>query len=184
MINLSYISGIRDSKALLSFFYKFFILVGQGTSRVVYSLNSKYVIKVAKDNKGVWQNESECRMTKEYGNDGLILPIERKDNECLWVVQKKAQPIDTTKDTLFCLDTLCELIDCFEFKNYDKVDDICCNNPFLSNVSDFMLKSQPMFFRDFRKVDSWGYVDGNIRLIDFGMDNDTYRKYIGKYGTR
>lgn len=186
MFKLSYLSEFDNSKKLLEFSNKFFICVGGGTSRSVYSLNDDYVIKVAKNQMGIWQNESEIRTTNSASNNGLILPVCRYDKNALWVVQRKAQPIGYDNKDFFDVicgvrfQKVCQLIG--NIKQGRDLDSLCVENPFMMMVADFISKQETKFFHDLEKIDSYGYLDGRVYLIDYGMDNETFDLYLNGKG--
>jgi hypothetical protein len=190
MLRLSFLSSITDLDTIANLARKFLVLLGEGTSRSVYRLNDRYVIKIAKDKCGVWQNQSECRVTDGNIGSDLILPVDKRDANGLWVVQMMAQPIDSSNCFLFkklygvSFEQVCELICAMEKCEEEVAKYICGDNAFLTSIMDFLVDSQTSFFFDFKKLDSWGYIDNKICLIDYGMDNEAYDMYRGKHGRR
>lgn len=188
MFELSDLCKFNEPRQLLEFSDKFFSSVGGGTSRGVYSINSKYVIKVARSEYGIWQNESEIRATHSESNNGLILPLHRYDiNKALWVVQRKAQPIGENNlklfDTIYGLSfqDVCNQI--CNIQSGKELDAKYADNHFVKLLNDFISKQETRFFHDLKKMDSYGFLDEKIYLIDYGMDNETFELYLhGKGG--
>lgn len=75
--------SIKNEKQFKVFCDDYLTILGRGTSRVVYRLNNKYVIKVAIGNKGYIQNESECAVFNAHGESNLFAEIIRNAEDYL-----------------------------------------------------------------------------------------------------
>ena len=168
-------------------------LIGEGSSRYVYDTNDGFVIKKPKTRMGVWQNQSEIRLYKKNGDNGILLPIEKYDEKGKWVIQKKCTPINDNNVHLFKdiygieFYELCRLIDFIRYQLYinDKKGKpiyipYSIKNDFLLKFAKYLIDNKISFIVDLKEKHNWGYLDGKIYLIDYGMDNETYKKYGGK----
>lgn len=171
----------------LKFYNDSFHLIGKGTSRWVYDTNDNNVIKIAKTMQGVWQNESECRLFEKYKNLDLLLPIENIDKDHLWVVQKKAQPLNDLNIDIFTkysgirFSDFAKTIEIANKYSREKLPyDVYLNfnSDYLNKFKEFILSEQFEFLSDFAKPDSWGILNGKLYIIDYGMDNETFAKYM------
>jgi hypothetical protein len=144
--------------------------IGSGCSRDVYRLNSKQVIKVAKHDLGYTQNASECDIFNTYGGLGLFNEITRSSDSYLWVIQPLAIPLEKD-DARF--GQLVNLIHHLETSREYVTDD-----SFLKTLYKFLIETEWKFLCDFKKCDSWGVISGELRIIDYGMNNEAYNEYF------
>jgi len=168
--------------------------IGRGSSRVVYKVDDTKVLKLAKNNKGVAQNEVEIN----WGNDsyyGSLLAnvIEYDEDEHLWVEMELAKPIkksDFKRFFGFDLNTVNMYLlnqrnldngkRFFLYSIDDEIEERLDEDPFIQLLLAFMRDSDSLP-GDLAKANSWGLVkrDGSddIVLIDFGITSDIYNDY-------
>lgn len=146
--------------------------VGSGTSRDVYRLNNKQVIKVAKHDLGYTQNASECDTYNTYGGLGLFNEITNSAKSYLWVIQPLATPLESTDE---CFHHIIDLV-----QHVENSKEYSTDNVFLKKVYDFLIETQWKYLRDICKADSWGKVNNELRIIDYGMNNEAFEDYFGK----
>lgn len=147
-------------------------LIGSGTSRRVYRLNSKQVIKVAKSDWGYTQNASECDTFNTYGGLGLFNEITNNAKCYLWVIQPLATPL-SIDDTRF--KQIVDVVDCVKYsKEYFGNDEL------MQKLYAFLVKTEWKFLEDVSKHSSWGIVNGDLKMIDYGMNNEAYKEYFGE----
>lgn len=146
------------SKELFTYLYKLktedfdlnFKFLGEGISRKVYALDDKYVIKVAKDKEGIYQNRVEHYV---YTHINFKLKKYLASIACFkpnLIIMERAIPLrNTVKD---------EYINVFNFykdKNFFK--DLC-----------YLADKYYLFYEDLISSSSWGIINDNIVLIDYG----------------
>lgn len=146
--------------------------IGSGTSRDVYRLNSKQVIKVAKHDLGYTQNASECDTYNTYGGLGLFNEITNNAKSYLWVIQPLAIPLESTDEYFQHIIDLVQHIENSKEYSTDSV--------FLKKVYDFLIETEWKYLRDICKADSWGRVNNELRIIDYGMNNEAFEDYFVK----
>lgn len=144
--------------------------VGGGSSRAVYRLNSGQVIKVARHDKGYAQNASECDVFDTYGGLGLFADIIKRADSYLWVIQPMAEPL-TKDDADFR--HIVELVHHIEQSREYRSD-----NEFMNKMYGFLKETEWKYLQDFKKHDSFGRINGEIRIIDYGMNNEAYKEYF------
>lgn len=166
------------------------MLIAQGTSRFVYDLGNGFVKKVPKDEKGVWQNESEIRIYKDNEDCDLILPLEDYDKNAEWVMQRKCVPLSKETLSLFKEHTGVSWREFYmlivsikkaiiRHKKFNEALQTCYtgDNEFLKKFESYIVKNNIYFFEDFTNPANWGILNGKIYLIDYGMDSITSDKY-------
>ena len=144
--------------------------IGSGVGRDVYKLNPNQVIKVARCDLGYSQNASECDVFDTYGGLGLFNEITRSSKCYLWVIQPLAEPLKSNDDDFHNIVDLVQHIE--QSKEYS-TDDM-----FLHKLYDFLVRTEWKYLQDIRKHDSWGRVNGELKLIDYGMNNEAYEDYF------
>lgn len=147
-------------------------LVGIGSSRNVYKLNDSQVLKVARWKLGYLQNSVECETFNIYKNLNIFANIIDKSDNYLWVIQPLATPLKED-DEYFKL--ILEMVSCIEeSKQYFS------NNVFLNTLYKYLKNKNYKFLQDFKKHDSYGIIDGNVYIIDYGMTDEIFNNYFNR----
>ena len=167
--------------------------IGRGSSRVVYRVDNDKVLKLAKNKKGVAQNEIEINWGgDQYYGDIIanVIDYDRDDNlwvemelayrakitdfrrlwginfKDLWIYLRNKNDENRGRQSLFGMD--------------DDVREQLENNDHVDHLVSFMLDSDSNP-GDLVRLSSWGMVrrtDGeSLVLIDFGLTNDVYESY-------
>ncbi|MGL4760289.1 MAG: hypothetical protein ACRC6T_03085 [Sarcina sp.] len=134
---------------------KNFKFLGEGIARKVFSLNDKYVVKVAKNDDGYHQNFVERYI---YGN-------------CPSHIKKYLCPIYYSNDRIIIM---------AKATPYNKIlgkhvfVNPCDFRPESSVVSDLnqLINNFYLYREDIYAARSWGVIDGEFFLIDFGCTSD------------
>lgn len=169
--------------------------IGRGTARVVYRVDKDKVLKLAKNKKGIAQNEAEGQWYGEnYYDDIIAKVIDYDEKQHLWVEMeiairakksdfKRLWGIDFTdlwgylkkrywenkgRQSMFHIDQ----------ETVEELDE----NDNVQHLVSFMYDSNSSD-GDLTKINSWGLVnrsDGEyVVLIDFGLNEDVYSTYYG-----
>jgi hypothetical protein len=169
-MTLSELLNITNEQKFKNVCNTYLTKIGSGTSRDVYSINKNYVIKVAKNDLGYHQNYSESCIYDEYKDLNLFAKIIKSSNTYLWVIQDKAKPLLENNDKYL---QIVNLINQLELNNHVNVED-----PFLITLKNFIIKSNWKFLSDFKKADSFGLINGNLHIIDYGVNNEVFDKFL------
>ena len=145
--------------------------LGSGVGRDVYRLNGKQVIKVARCDMGYSQNASEIDTFNTYKGLGLFNEITNSAKCYLWVIQPLATPL-RTDDTRFK-----QIVDVVEHIKCSK--EYLGDDEFMQKLYAFLIDTEWKFLGDIAKPDSWGIINGELRMIDYGMNNEAYKEYFG-----
>lgn len=163
--------SIKSEKQFRKTCNDYLSLIGNGSSRRVYRLNGKQVIKVARSDWGYTQNVSECDTFKTYGGLGLFNEVTRNADSYLWVIQPLATPI-SNNDARF--NEIVKLV-----KSVEQSKEYATDDEFLQKFHKFLIDTKWKFLQDFSKRDSWGLVNDELRILDYGMNNEAYKEYFG-----
>ena len=173
--------------------------VGAGTSRLVYLLDDDAIIKVAKNRKGLLQNEAEC----DYGRNHWDLSFRLIDNDKFyrWLVCERLQKCKKSdfKRLLGISFEQAELvirhfasmydrkmpkyhsISAFK-KTFEQIEQMLNQTPagrvWLESVEYYLSDFQPKNIGDFLRVANWGLAKRQGYLIpviaDFGFTEILY----------
>ena len=166
--------------------------IASGSSRVVYQIDDEKVLKLAKNKKGLAQNETEI----DWGGDSyfgsILAKVYDNDDTNLWVEMELARKVTPNKwkehigvsmdDFRMYL-----LVKSNENKGKrsgysidDNVRGFLDESDFTMSILEFM-DSTNSPHGDFGRLSSYGLVreDGqeSIVLIDFGLTGDIYDQY-------
>lgn len=171
--------------------------LGSGSSRIAYMVDNEKVLKLAKNVKGLAQNEMEI----QWGNDRLFSHILAKvfeyDKDNLWVEMELARKVTPTKFTQL----VGAPINQFEYyltKTYNDytgkkvgwniaVDDQYVEalekSEFVADVIDFIINTDSPL-GDYGRLSSYGIVLRNgvetLVIVDYGLSTDVYDTHYKK----
>jgi hypothetical protein len=167
--------------------------ISSGSSRIVYKVDDLKVLKLAKNRKGIAQNEVEVSYGNDYYLEGLLAEIYEHDENNLWVEMQLARRV-TPKifkdivgyDFLDYSDSLHHL-NYIHFvkpgvKNAPKpvLYDVMWENDFINRMFDYVVNYE-VPVGDLTRLSTYGLVnDGkqdSIVLIDYGLTNEVYTSY-------
>lgn len=172
--------------------------LSSGSSRIVYKIDNEKVLKLAKNKKGIAQNENETDYyLQQIGCFAKIFDFD--DVNYLWVemqLARKAKASDFKRLTGYDFNVLCAWIDycsegysrrrIYRNRNYDELFN---SESFQENydysifyqLQDYLGNYQLESTGDLKRLSSWGVVTNNgqeeLVLIDFGLTDNTYDEF-------
>lgn len=169
--------------------------ISSGSSRIVYMIDSEKVLKLAKNQKGLAQNEVEI----QYGNEGYLEDIVAKvydyDENNLWLEMQLAKKLTKSffkKITGFNFDDFAAAVYNYgvdsgnagrhaQKRNVDKeVVEEMWENEFTYGIFDF-IGNYGVPVGDLTRLNSYGVVSENgverVVLIDYGLTHDVYKSF-------
>jgi hypothetical protein len=164
--------SIKSEKQFKDICKTYLCLLGSGASRDVYKLNSKQIIKVAKNDFGYIQNATEVKLFNTYKDLNLFNEIIQYSKYYLWVIQPLVTPLNKD-DILF--KQIVDVVDHIKnFKEYFNTD--AC----MQKLYKFLIENEWKYLQDIAKHDNWGIINNELKLIDYGIDNKVYNEYFVK----
>lgn len=165
---------LNKFKERKDFFNKKFTLIGKGSARLVYDINNEYVLKLAKNNKGIAQNKVEINISKSNKyNDIIAKAVEFNDNGN-YLIQQKAKSIS---DDRFEELTGLQQRGFLYYLRFNKEWD-GDNKKFYDSVNS-LIKEFDLDRFDVTDESSWGEVNGKAVLVDYGLDKNVGKKHYG-----
>ena len=166
--------------------------ISSGSARIVYMIDDTKVLKLAKNQKGLAQNEVEIQWGQDSYFGSILAHTFMYHPDDLWVEMELARKV-SKKDFLringCTIDELGYYLRNFNEVNRGKrpiyhmdpeVKDRLDENEFVSAIVEFMTNIDAPA-GDFARLNSYGLVKRNgqddIVLIDFGLTNDVYQTY-------
>lgn len=172
--------------------------IGGGSSRIVYKIDDEKVLKLARNKKGLAQNEVEISQGNDHYliNSGIMAKVFDNHEKYLWVEMEYAQKLKKSDfESIIGID--------FEFysdfilnywysnnrkrggsrfiKNYsEEENEKMWENEFVSSILDY-IANYDIIAGDLAKLSTYGIVkrDGKdtVVIIDFGLTGDVYDDY-------
>lgn len=172
--------------------------ISSGSGRIVYKIDNEKVLKLAKNQKGIAQNqaESEDYYLRQIGCFPNIFEV---DENGLWIEMQLARKVkvsDFKRITGYDFNTMCEWINyCASMynrfmtynKSYEKLfkseewQEMLDNYSIFTYIDEYLSNYQLNSIGDLKRLSSWGIVteDGEDRLVivDFGLTDDVWNNY-------
>lgn len=167
------------------------------SSRAVFTLSSKKVLKIAKNTKGLAQNEAERSISEKSSSDSPIARVYESDPRGYWIVSDLVRPLKRGEETEFMSRTG---VDWDEFvsdlSSTIKSGARAAGSKLREDAPEFTrsvyeLADKPfsgggnrqnrLNFGDLARIDHWGVTSGGrVVLLDYGFTEEVYEKEYKK----
>ena len=133
-------------------------LIGSGSGRNVFDLDNGYVVKVARNRKGLAQNKAEYQIAAT-NHSHIFARIVAISDDSIYLIMEKAERVYSIA----------------EIWNYYHVK----NNKELFRINEFQDFTQKynLLYPDLKRASSWGFVKGKPVIIDYGFTKEVSRYY-------
>lgn len=160
--------------------------ISSGSGRYVFGIDNDKVLKLAKNNKGVAQNEAEYDMS----HNPIVAKTYDSDDDFLWIEMERVDKINVqTFKNLTGLDFrnfqdniryfALEVVNKSKYTSLDEPEnyDEIWENEFFQDIAD-LIGSYGMQFGDLTRINSYGVTkNGDIKLVDAGLSQDVYTNH-------
>lgn len=185
-------NNIRSYNGKLKYANQRLKKLSSGSSRVVYQVDDEKVLKIAKNKKGLAQNETEADWSKEAYD--VTAKVFENSSEYFWVEMELAKKLTPTRfkqltglsiqDMQTAMRVLRERMrpikNLAPLKLTPEAEKELYENEFYLDIERF-IADYDMETGDFGRLNSYGEVvrDGNpkVVLVDFGVTNQTWNDY-------
>lgn len=204
--NMDEFKSIRSFKDRIEYCKQRLRRLGAGTSRIVFEIDNEKVLKLAKNSKGIGQNQEEIRMGNDMYASNCFAEVYDYDNTGTFLEMERARPAkesDFERLVGFPFDMYCDFITRCALnylgnrnKNpwirvnhayddaYNNLIDEWDSDLFIYNVFEYMQNFQLITWGDLTRISSYGVVNRNgqeeMVIIDFGFTEDVYNNYYRK----
>ncbi len=137
---------------------KKYSLIGYGTGRVVYDLGNGYVVKVAKNKKGIAQNKAENQIYSMNDTE-YFAKILAVSEDFRFLIMEKAERISS----------ISVVWRHFQVRNNREL--------FRLSIFQKFVTQYHLIMGDLYRRSSWGIVNGKLVIIDYGFTKETRRLY-------
>ena len=175
--------------------------IGNGSSRVVFAVDDEKVLKVAKNKKGIAQNQEEMQEWRQNYYDCFAKVYDASEDGIFLEMQaaRRAKNSDFKRLTGYGFDVMCAWIQYtaslymptnrpnYRDKNFDKLFETpewqegLENYNLFSAIHAYLCDTCTESYGDFTRLSSWGVVSENgeerLVLIDFGLTDKIYDEY-------
>ena len=169
--------------------------ISSGSSRIVYMVDDTKVLKIARNQKGLVQNEIEASYSNYYDLKEITARVFAYDNNDLWVemeLARKVTPKVFQNVIGFSFDDFCRLIN----EDYYSMNPSArglrlrpvspelkadmVENEFIQEILNYM-RGYDIPVGDLMKLNSYGLVKRNgvddIVIIDYGLNSSVWQDY-------
>lgn len=176
--------------------------LGEGSSRSVFVLDSKRVLKIAMNMKGIAQNRTELELSHDH--EAPVARIYQYDTDMWWLVSELVRPIASPEEFKALTGIPWHAMKRFLSGHYDHDDletfqqdmirkvkenlldgatiqDVqnISNNSFIIKLSKFLTsKGSVLMAGDLMLFEHWGKTpDQRVVLLDYGYTEEVYNDY-------
>lgn len=199
--NLEVFKTIKSFSGRVKYCEQHLQRLSSGSSRIVYQIDDEKVLKLAKNQKGIAQNQNESDYYLQ--SNELFAKVFDVDDNGLWIemeLARKAKPSDFKKIIGYDFETIKAFIAWYA-NGYSRHQHII-NQKYINifdseefnegfnnynifyDIEDYLGNYTIESIGDLQRISSWGVVkrDGEdaLVLIDFGLTDDTYNSYYKK----
>lgn len=152
------ISGIDFDSIVMNIRKGIYERIGFGSGRLVFDLKNNYVVKVAKNKRGIAQNIEEYQISSIDQSDFFAKIIAASENFDMIIMEKA-----------------------LKYSNFGEIQKYfhVKNNRELFQKQDIrkVMQDHHLVPQDLYRLDSWGMVRGRPVIIDYGFTWKVKRKY-------
>jgi hypothetical protein len=169
--------------------------ISSGSSRIVYKIDEVKVLKLAKNKKGIAQNEVEIEYSNDYMWDSVVAQVFDYDENYLWLEMELARKLTTSAFKNITGFSFFDYSDALQYtydmafprkskgfkrdrpSNYDDMFE----QEFIADILGLIGSYDNIIVGDLKKTSSYGLVNRNgedqVVMIDYGLTSDVYDSF-------
>lgn len=174
--NMTRFKSLDNVHMLNVYASKFLSKLGQGSSRAAYQLTSRYVLKVAINEKGIAQNEAEEAVYTNPKTKPITSKVYASDDKNRWLVTDSVREFSDEKDFkntagIDWQTFIGQVKAAYKGKQVNATND-------LVKATIATVKENNLGIGDIQKIDHWGKTsDGRVVLLDYGYTHEVWDKH-------
>lgn len=174
--------------------------LGAGSSRIAFVIpyqGRDTVLKIAKNSKGMAQNEAEAQLFDDYylKDSGIFIPMidyDEKSSLPTWIhteMATKAKQSDFKRETGGTVEEVFRYLQHRKEERsgkrqqysgaYRKPDHLDTESELISAMEDYIGNYDPNI-SDYGRLANWGVYKGSLVIIDAGLTDDVYSSHYAK----
>lgn len=178
---LKELSDIKSFDDRIEFAKKHWEWLGEGSSRTAFQMNDDLIIKIAHNEKGIYQDKTEMDPKAQCI---CVNPVLLADAAGKWIIMRNTEKLSEKKFKEligFGFDTFMNAL-FYKFNNesdkwskprdYEDIE----KNALFNCLADLIFKTDQQI-GDLDKISSWRELDGRPVLVDYGLSKDVYKKF-------
>jgi mRNA-degrading endonuclease RelE of RelBE toxin-antitoxin system len=197
--DLQYFNNLNSFAKRVQYCNQKLYRLASGSARIVYMIDNETVLKLAKNRKGIAQNEVEAGMGEYYDlvDTGIFAAVYAHDERNLWIEMefaRRSRQSDFRRLIGVDFKTFCQFVDKAHGQytpsrtwrspmSNETFNHLIESNDFFNALNYYLSNYQPDVIGDLKRISSWGVAKRDskefLTLIDFGLNDDTYDKYYG-----
>jgi len=173
---LSTLSSLENFQTRLAYANKNVDKISSGSSRAVFDLPNNQVLKLASNEKGLYQNAAEAKIKTDSPYVNLVL------DHCpnfTWVTTNKADKI-TPKQfeqlSQIPFDLFADAIRAKIKKENPKKLQPYLDHPMVNDIAK-ITKQHQLMTGDLARISSYGAINDQLVLIDLGLTREIYKQF-------
>ena len=176
--NIKTFKNLEHIEQLVEYAKTFLEPLGTGSSRIAFLMSSKYALKIAINEKGLAQNETEVGVYTNPGSKPLVAAVHGADHGYKWLISDLVKPMSPNNVNEF------ESITGISFK--ELIEDTRQHTPKtkMGKALRTTMVNNDLLMGDVKEIDHWGKTsDGRIVLLDYGFTGEVWSKHYSSKPT-
>ena len=187
--------NIKSFAGKIKYTSQYLTRIGSGSGRIVYDIDGQKVLKLAKNTKGIAQNEAEAGIGYYNDSQHIVTIVYDNADDDSWLIAEKAKKVNEKRikelTGIPSLNDLHSYLRNHESENKggrqifgqdENIKNQLDNNEFVVDLMDFVA-NYSQHTGDMSRPSSYGEVlrDGQptIVLTDYGLNDEVYDTYYG-----
>lgn len=193
--NMEEFKTLKSFNARIKYCQEHLKRISSGSSRIVYMIDDEKVLKLAKNNKGIAQNEVEISYGGDYTLDGIVAEVYESDENALWLemqLAKKITPISFKQITGWDFNDYAKVVHNYGIESGnadryagklsvpDELTEKAWEDDFTRGIFDY-IGNYGVPAGDLTRLSTYGIVSDNgsdsVVIIDYGLTHDVYKSF-------
>jgi hypothetical protein len=193
--NIEEFKTLKSFNARIKYCEEHLKRISSGSSRIVYMIDDEKVLKLAKNKKGIAQNEVEISYGGDYTLDGIVAEVYESDENALWLemqLAKKITPISFKQITGWDFNDYANIIYNYGIESGnagryaskksvpDELTEKAWEDDFTRGIFDY-IGNYGVPAGDLTRLSTYGIVSENgtdsVVIIDYGLTHDVYKSF-------